>query len=85
MVEQNKKGIEGIVEQEQEQDSDDIDGIIPSIKTIVNRNVEIITARRSWRGKVVKYDDRYKIIVIRNAQGTYTIRLRNIISFGILR
>jgi hypothetical protein len=83
MVDNTKKGIEGLIE-EQEQE-EDTDGIMPSVKAIVGKNVEIITSRRSWRGRVVKYDDKYKIIVIKTSQGVYTVRLRNIISFGILR
>ena len=70
-----------IVENEEE----DNEGIIPSAKDLVGKTVEIVTARRSWKGKVVKYDDRYKIVVIRSPQGLYTVRLRNVISFGILK
>ncbi len=68
-----------------DEEGEDNEGIIPSAKDLVGKTVEIVTARRSWKGKVVKYDDRYKIVVIRSSQGLYTVRLRNVISFGILK
>ena len=76
MVEDKPKPIE---------EGEDNEGIIPSAKDLVGKNVEIVTGRRSWKGKVVKYDNRFQVIVVKTNQGLYTIRLRNIISFGILK
>jgi len=68
-----------------EEEGEDNEGIIPLTKDLVGKTVDIITARSRLKGKVVKYDTKYQIIVIRTAQGLYTIRLKNIMSFGILK
>ncbi len=78
MVENKPKPVE-------EEGEEDNEGIIPLTRDLVGKTVEITTARRTWTGKVVKYDKQYQILVIKNQGGLYTIRLKNIISFGILK
>jgi len=68
-----------------EEEGEDNEGIIPLTKDLVGKTVDIITARSRLKGKVVKYDNKFQVLVIRTNQGLYTIRLRNIISFGILK
>ena len=75
-----------MVDEQIDNEEENENGILGTLPTkLVGKRVEIITGRRSWKGIVRAYDPKYAILTIETAQGRYTIRLRNIMSIGILK